>query len=549
MAAKARPRRVYFFHSPGSPGPAGAPVIFLRLIRFSIIFILTLIICNGYSLVFAHAASQAPDFAANYVAAHSAVPVKYIAGLNHSMRNPYKYASQKIPARVLKLISENKIDKMIVFQGGKDECERYLKSNYGGFRVEEFEDSYQDGSKTAFYKLSGRNLYIDYKNYGRDMAVHKAMLYQFCGLCGDKIEVLVYKDPFAPNPLFAKSAGDAGTCEIAVIGYVRSFVRDFTLRKTALQKAKYLRDFLASPVNYHGLIKRVKNIYAGRRAMRLSAAPELLEISAALGVILNSDPALFFKNSRYYYLLADLESRFIKISGGAGFEDIMSGSGFKFYPVNGRYDFKAGEYIQSAFDIRRFVISGNDGSKKRLLITRHPYGEQARALKNELYAAGARRILFLGSCGGFDEDMAAGDIIISRAFYRYDQNGEFYGPYAGNDAFGYFKAVMNKPQTPAAGFKLKNYHVSVPSPLVETIESVNNIINKKISSVDCESFYLFEQKEPLRSMAAIFIVTDLPLKEHTLESYDSESPLMRRAQMRALDLVIDYFQISDVEVN
>ncbi len=515
------------------PDIAVLPAFSLYLLLFSVIFILTLFICGGYS----------------YAADYAVVPVKNIAGLNHSMRNPHKYASQKIPLRVLKLISENKIEKMIVFQGGKDECERYFESNYDGVRMEEFEDSYQDGSKTSFYKFSGRNLYIDYKNYGRDMAVHKALLYQFCGLACDKIEALVYKDEFAPNPLFTKSAGAAGTCEIAVIGYVRSFVRDFTLRKKALQKAKYLKDFLASPANYHGLLKRVKNIYAGRRPMPNNAASEFREISHELSVIINSDPSLFFKHSSYYYLLEDLEARLIKISGGAGFEDIMLESGFKFYPVNAKYDFKAGEYIQSGFDIRRFVITGNDGVKKRLLITRHPYGEQARALKNELYAAGARRILFLGSCGGFDDDLKAGDIIISRAFYFYDQNCEFYGPYAANDAFGYFKAEVNKPCRRQARFKLKNYHISVPSPLVETIESVNRFINKKISSVDCESFYLFERKEPSRSMAAIFIVTDLPLKEHTLENYDSESPLIRRAQMQAMDLVIQYFQIGDVEVN
>lgn len=508
--------------------PPPYPVLFL------IIFILTLFIGCGYS----------------YAASHAILPVKNIAGLDHSMRSPFKYAFSKIPMRVAEMIAKNKIEKIVVFQGGKEECERYFGSAFGMGSLEEFEDTYRDGSKTSFYKITGRNLYIDYKNYGRDMAVHKALLYQFCGLACDKIELLVYKDRLASNPLFAKSAEAAGSCEIAVIGYVRSFVRDFTLRKKASQKAEYLRDFLSSPLNYYGLLKRVKIFYTARRPMSGSPVAEVVEISHALSVILNSDPSLFFKYSAYYYLLQDLEARFLKISSaGDGFDDIMLETGFKFYPINGKYDFKAGEYIQSGFDIRRFLVTGNDGVKRRLLITRHPYGEQARALKNELYAAGARRILFLGSCGGFDDDLNAGDIIISRAFYRYDQNGEFYPPMAGNDAFGFFKAEVNKPNRQCAPFKLKNYHISVPSPLVETKKSVDEFINKKISSVDCESFYLFENKEPSRSMASIFIVTDLPLKEHTLESYDSESPLIRKAQMRALDLIIQYFQISGVEVN
>jgi hypothetical protein len=78
---------------------------------------------------------------------------------------------------------------------------------------------------------------------------------------------------------------------------------------------------------------------------------------------------------------------------------------------------------------------------------------------------------------------------------------------------------------------------------------VNDFIAGKISSVDCESFYLFENKPASRSAGAVFIVTDLPLKEHTLESYDSNSPAMLEAQMRALDLVIQYFGIEDIAVD
>ncbi len=222
--------------------------------------------------------------------------------------------------------------------------------------------------------------------------------------------------------------------------------------------------------------------------------------------------------------------------------------------MNGKYNFKAGEYVRSAgFDVRRFDVFVRGGAKKRILIAKHPYGEQARLLARELYSAGARRVLFLGSCGGFDEGMRTGDILVSRSFYRFDESGRFHGPYGANDAWSFFKSDAADSGSEAAGFKnrvsFKESHVSVPSALIETRRAVQGFIDAKISSVDCESFYLFENKPAARAAGAIFIVTDLPLKQHTLESYDSNSPAMLEAQMRALDLVIKYFGIEDIAVD
>lgn len=485
------------------------------------------------------------------------IPLENISRLKHSMADPFKYASSKIPESIKKLIAGGRVSKLVVFQGGKENCLRFFKENRGGAALYEFADTFADGAKTAFYKITGSEIYIDYKNYGRDMAVHKALLYHFAGLDASRIEIISAGAAGASNPLFYESVKAAGRCDFAVIGYVRSFVRDFTLRKTAFEKAKFLKDHFAKGVNRLETGTAIKRLLLRARAgSRRPAADELRGFFRTLDLIADSDPAMFLRDSRYYFALAELEAALLKTSR-EGLDAIFAKKNFKYYPVNGKYDFKAGEYVHSAgFDIRRFDAVVKGGATKRILIARHPYGEQARCLAEELYSAGARRILFLGSCGGFDDGLRTGDILISRMFYRFDESGRFHGPHGANDAWRFFKSADDK--AVAAGveppaFKnrvaFKDRHVSVPSPLVETKRTVNDFIAGKISSVDCESFYLFENKPASRSAGAIFIVTDLPLKEHTLESFDSNSPAMLEAQMRALDLVIQYFGIEDIAVN
>lgn len=485
------------------------------------------------------------------------IPLENIAHLKHSMADPFKYASSKISESIKKLIAAGRVKKLVVFQGGKEKCLRFFKENRSGAALSEFADTFADGAKTSFYKISGSDIYIDYKNYGRDMAVHKALLYHFAGLEAAKLEIIAVEDGGASNPLFYESVKAAGRCEFAVIGYVRSFVRDFTLRKTAFEKAKFLKDHFAPGVNRLKTRAAVKRLLLrGKAGVNRPAADELRGFFGALDMIADSDPSMFFRDSRYYFALAKLEAALVKTSR-EGLDAIITDKGFKYYPVNGKYNFKAGEYVHSAgFDIRRFDAFVKGGAKKRILIARHPYGEQARFLARELYSAGARRVLFLGSCGGFDEELRTGDIIISRSFYRLDESGRFHGPYGANDAWRFFKSAVDK-AGPAGGeppsynnrVEFKDHHVSVPSPLIETKRTVNDFIAGKISSVDCESFYLFENKPLERAAGAVFIVTDLPLKQHTLESFDSNSPAMLEAQMRALDLVIQYFGIEDIAVN
>jgi len=488
---------------------------------------------------------------------YETVAIENISHLKHSMANPFKYASSKIPESIKKLIASGRVSKLIVFQGGKENCLRYFKEKRIGAALSEFADTFADGAKTSFYKISGSDIYIDYKNYGRDMAVHKALLYHFAGFSAPKIEIVAEEDDGATNPLFYESVKAAGRCDFAVIGYVRSFVRDFTLRKMTFEKAKFLRDHFAKGVNRLKTGTAIKRLLlrVGGGANR-PAADELRGFFRTVELIADSDPSVFFRDSRYYFALTELEAALLKTSR-EGLDALITEKGFKYYPVKGKYNFKAGEYVHSAgFDIRRFDALVSGGAKKRILIARHPYGEQARCLAEELYSAGARRVLFLGSCGGFDEGLQTGDILISRKFYRFDESGRFHGPYGANDAWRLFKSLSEEEKTAGREpspyknrVEIKDYHVSVPSPLVETKRTVNDFIAGNISSVDCESFYLFENKHASRSAGAVFIVTDLPLKDHTLESFDSNSPAMLEAQMRALDLVIQYFGIEDIAVN
>ncbi len=480
-----------------------------------------------------------------------------ISHLKHSMADPFKYASSKLPQNIKSLIAGRKINSIIVFQGGLDACAQYFKSRFPAVVLEEFADHYADGSKTYLFKSSGGGFYIDYRNYGRDMAVHKAMLYHYAGLPHDKITVITGGSE--ENSVFASAVAAAGPADFAIIGYVRSFVRDFTLRKLAFERAKFLKEFLKDSAARDKLMRSLKAAFilkygiAGLKDEKYKAVKDFFRLASV------SDPSLFFKKSPYYFALDDAQDSLLKIcaaSGGgfeswpaSGFKEILVEKGFKYNPVGDGYSFKAGEYLKSAFDIRRFDFIVKSGSRARILITKHPYGEQAGILAGELLASGVSRVLFLGSCGGLDENMAAGDIVVPEAFYRFDENARFYGPAFSNHIYRYFNdKIRSETGEVENSLKLRNYHVSLPSPLIETAQALEKFKSKKITSVDCESYYLFEKKNSGRLVSAFFIVTDLPGKPNTLESFDSGSAVITSAQMRALDFIIEYFEIEDAVV-
>lgn len=477
------------------------------------------------------------------------------------MADPFKYASSKLPEKIKKAIASGGVSKIVVFLGGREACLAYYAKNTAA-KLYEFADAYADGSKTSFFTTGEPGVYIDYKNYGRDMAVHKVLLYHFAGMPLAGLEIATPSAgigaaaggkafPHAnggDNPLFASSVKAAGRCDFAIIGYVRSFVRDFTLRKLARLKAAYIKDVISSPASGEAARRAIiKALEASRAASHSRPGPAFArDPASALDLIAGSDPAMFFTDSRYYFALAGLEAALLDSPGG-GPPEIMTRRGFKYYPIGGVYDLKAGEYVREAgFDVRRFdVLAG--GAWRRLLIARHPYGDQAAALAGELYGAGARRILFLGSCGGFDAGLRPGDILVSRRFFRYDENSRMTAEPGVNDLW---RDLSGRPASfrLARRILLKDHHVSVPSPLIETAAVVDDLRAMKVSSVDCEAAHLFENASPLPVKSAAFIVTDLPLGGHTLESYDSNSPAMLEAQMRALDLAIEYFGIEDVAV-
>ncbi len=256
------------------------------------------------------AAYCAPDY--------RAVPFESISHLKHSMADPFKYAASKIPESIKKLISSGIVSKMVVFQGGKDECLRYFKEKRGGAALSEYADAFADGAETSFYRITGSQIYIDYKNYGRDMAVHKALLYHFAGLAARDIEIIAAEDGGASNPLFYESVKAAGRCDFAVIGYVRSFVRDFTLRKTAFEKARFLKDHFARGANRLETGTAIKRLLSkGRAGTKRPAAGELRGYFRAMELIADADPAMFFRDSRYYFALAGLEARSLKLRAPA----------------------------------------------------------------------------------------------------------------------------------------------------------------------------------------------------------------------------------------
>jgi len=464
----------------------------------------------------------------------------------HSMNDAQKYATERVPIELLEKIRNKTVSKIMIFEGEKNECASFFTGC--GLYLKEVNDKFADGNKTSYFQAG--NAVIDFRNYGRDLAIQKALIYHFSGMPFSAIEIYLKKNFEYYNRAFYQSVKKAGKFDAAIIGYRRSIVRDITLRKIAALKAEKLKTYFSDMRNRDKFMEAVKASYilkygfnGGKYALTKS------RMESFTGVIIKYGGDPFFKNSNYYFYLSEVESFIAGLENKRNtlepIREIFDANEFKNAAGAPSKNIRAGKYLDTPFDMRKFSFTLKNGMKKEVLCTRHPYGEMALQLARALHTGGAEKIMFIGSCGALANEYRAGDIIVPEKFIRFSEYFELSKTFGGNALYGKFKNAAAIP----GGAKLSGLHCSVPSVLIETSSVIDNLKKNRVSSVDAESFHLFKKSYMLGDVSAMFIVTDAPGTGVTLENYKADSPLLLNSQMRIIDAILSYFEIEDVHID
>jgi len=246
----------------------------------------------------------------------------------------------------------------------------------------------------------------------------------------------------------------------------------------------------------------------------------------------------FFTSSDEYYaldkadralknIMNELKKKGFKRSSLLSFAD---GNGIKFNPFEG----KAGEYFNQAFDIRRITFKTRSGKKLVAAACEHPYGSAASAMAMAMSGAGAKKIFFYGSCGALFKNARHYEIIVPRAFLT--GRGLIENPFA--------KKIANDERVTLSGL-----HASVFSPLCESVPEIVSLKKLGADSVDVEAARVMSDSESLKvTVNSLFIVSDIPGTQNTLDGWDRENENYVRSQMKALDLIIEDIGAAGVEL-
>lgn len=503
------------------------------------VFILILFVFRAFTL---QAAIERIDF-----------PKISLAEKSHSMANPGKYSRNKLPLKLREAIAGNSVSRVIVFQGGQKAAKSYFKTDYDLIEVS---DSYDDGKTTSYFSSPENKLIIDFRNYGHDAALHKALIYHFAGIPINQMQVFIDTQADNFNRAFYETARKAGRVENLIIGYRRSLVRDFSLRKMAALKARNLKNIFSDEKNARIIFKCLTECYVKKiGSTNLFRFVQLLRNFSVF--LKDTKPEDLFRSHREYYRLAEAESEIVKIIPPKlpeELETIISSAGFRIMNPDAIRSKRIGIFLETPFDMTRFKIIKTDGTETEIFALKHPFGNTAASLVRHFIAAGFPRILFIGSAGGLSKGLSRGDLVIPSKFALIDRDMKFIPGEAANR--------LSDASFDDESLRIKRVllHCSIPSPLLETRDLQNQLEERGAATIDCEGSHLFRRRnfkgasvkripsgmDRIGLPGAVFIITDLPGTEATLEEFESGDPDLLAAQMRMLDVVIQYFQIEDI---
>ena len=169
--------------------------------------------------------------------------------------------------------------------------------------------------------------------------------------------------------------------------------------------------------------------------------------------------------------------------------------------------------VKEGLDIDLFTHST---IKRRLVIARNVYGDDANIIMDTFYKKGVRQVVYLGTAGAI-VDYKVGDVVTPNEFI---DNHNISVPFQKNLAHAYRTELSNQ-----ITVHDQTKHGRVPTIYHETVALLFNWKAKSIVAMDVEGFYLakFARSHPDLKMAALFVISDQTLGESTID--DSEARL------------------------
>jgi uridine phosphorylase len=157
--------------------------------------------------------------------------------------------------------------------------------------------------------------------------------------------------------------------------------------------------------------------------------------------------------------------------------------------------------------------------KKKLVIARNVYGDDANIIMDTFYKKGVRQVVYLGTAGAI-ANFQVGAVVTPNEFI---DNNNVSMPFQQNLAHDY-SAELSKRVT----LHDQTKHGRVPTIYHETLALLTNWKSRSIAALDVEGWYLarFAKNHSDLRMAALFVMSDQTLGESTIDESEARLNLI-----------------------
>jgi uridine phosphorylase len=152
--------------------------------------------------------------------------------------------------------------------------------------------------------------------------------------------------------------------------------------------------------------------------------------------------------------------------------------------------------------------------KKRLVIARNVYGDDANIIMGTFYKKGIRQVIYLGTAGAI-ANYQVGAVVTPDEFI---DNNNVSAPFQQNMAHAYHKELSAR-----VTVHDQTKHGRVPTIYHETLALLTNWKSRSIAALDVEGFYLakFARSHKDLKMAALFVISDQTLGGSTIDESEA----------------------------
>jgi len=325
-----------------------------------------------------------------------------------------------------------------------------------------------------------------------------------------------------------------------VVGFKSGMLRELGRRAVAARQVEHAQQTLGP------------DPLATLRARATEAGPDgapLAQVLDALGdkvAVLAMEPSRVFRHDKNIGALREVERALATLTADAGaaplvsdplLSDLVCSTGFKL-KLDGRVVENAGE---DRF-IDQSVISyiDPDGASRSLLVTRNPYGDLAHQMGRVLVDNDVENIFVVGTAGGLKADGKVGEVHVPTEIVGAD-----------GEVLPFENAVVELVVSPERRAQLGDLVkvgtrlLEVNSPLDETQAWVKE---QRAGGYDIVEMELVDLVRATRGsdtrVSGMYIVSDIPGSEHTLESQSAERA--REGLAKIGDVLVEQLGIRDV---